>query len=36
MGAPGEITFDAHDDLMIQDHIYNKVWVLNYDWILSR
>ena len=31
MGSPGEITFDDQDNLIVQDHIYNKVWVLNYD-----
>ena len=31
MGSPGEIAFDEHDDLIVQDHIYNKVWVINYD-----
>lgn len=31
MGAPGEIAFDDHDNLIVQDHLYNKVWVINYD-----
>jgi len=31
MGAPGELAFDEHDNLIVQDHIYNKVWVLNYE-----
>ncbi len=31
MGAPGEMTFDANNDLIVQDHTYNRVWVINYD-----
>ena len=31
LGAPGEMTFDAEGDLIVQDHTYNKVWILNYD-----
>jgi hypothetical protein len=31
MGSPAEIAFDDRDDLIIQDHIYDKVWVINYD-----
>jgi len=31
MGSPGEITFDAQDNLIVQDHIYNRVWVINHD-----
>ena len=31
MGSPGEIAFDEQDNLIVQDHIYNKVWLINYD-----
>jgi hypothetical protein len=31
LGAPGEIAFDDHDNLIVQDHTYNKLWVLNFD-----
>ena len=31
LGAPGEIAFDAKDNLIVQDHTYNKVWVINVD-----
>jgi len=31
MGSPGEIAFDERDNLLVQDHIYNKVWLINYD-----
>ena len=31
MGAPGEITFDPQDNLVVQDHTWNRVWVINYD-----
>lgn len=31
LGAPGEIAFDEKDNLVVQDHTYNKVWVLNLD-----
>jgi hypothetical protein len=31
LGAPGEVTFDAADNLVVQDHTYNKVWVINPD-----
>jgi hypothetical protein len=31
MGAPGEIHFDAGDNLVVQDHTWNKVWIINYD-----
>ena len=31
MGSPGELAFDDHDNLIVQDHIYNKVWVINLD-----
>lgn len=30
VGAPGEMVFDKQDNLIVQDHTYNKVWVLNY------
>jgi hypothetical protein len=32
MGAPGEITFDSQDNLIVQDHTWNRVWIINYDW----
>lgn len=28
LGAPGEITFDANDNLIVQDGTWNRVWVL--------
>jgi hypothetical protein len=31
LGAPGEMAFDDHDNLIVQDHTWNKVWVINYD-----
>jgi hypothetical protein len=31
LGAPGEMVFDAEDNLIVQDHTYNKVWILNFD-----
>ena len=31
LGAPGEIVFDGEDNLIVQDHPYNKVWVINFD-----
>jgi len=31
MGSPGEMAFDQADNLIVQDHIYNKVWIINYD-----
>lgn len=31
MGSPGEIAFDPQDNLIVQDHTWNRVWVLNYD-----
>lgn len=31
LGAPGEMAFDQDDNLVVQDHTYNKVWVLNFD-----
>ena len=31
LGAPGEITFDARDNLIVQDATWNKVWIINYD-----
>ena len=31
MGTPGEMAFDASDNLVVQDHTWNRVWVLNYD-----
>ena len=31
MGTPGEMAFDANDNLIVQDATWNRVWVLNYD-----
>ena len=31
LGAPGEIQFDASDNLVVQDHTWNKVCIINYD-----
>lgn len=31
MGTPAELVFDADDNLIVQDHTWNRVWVLNYD-----
>jgi len=31
MGAPGEIWFDEEDNLVIQDHTWAKVWVINLE-----
>lgn len=31
MGASGEINFDDQDNLIIQDHTWPKVWVINLD-----
>jgi hypothetical protein len=25
------MAFDDHDNLIVQDHTWNKVWVINYD-----
>lgn len=29
MGTPGELAFDANDNLLIQDHTWYKVWMIN-------
>jgi hypothetical protein len=29
MGVPGEMAFDSMDNLLIQDHTWEKVWLLN-------
>jgi len=29
MGTPGEIAFDQYDNLIVQDHTWYKVWVIN-------
>ena len=29
MGAPGEITFSDRNNLIVQDHTYNKLWMIN-------
>jgi PKD repeat protein len=31
MGTPGEIAFDQNDNLIIQDHTWYRVWVINLD-----
>ncbi len=31
MGAAGEINFDDQDNLLIQDHTWPKVWIINLD-----
>jgi len=30
LGATGEMQFDADDNLVVMDHTWNKVWVINY------
>ena len=29
MGTPGDIAFDEHDNLLIQDHTWYKIWMIN-------
>ncbi|MBI2972121.1 MAG: hypothetical protein HYY37_06905 [Candidatus Aenigmarchaeota archaeon] len=29
MGAPGEMTFDANDNLIVQDHTWSRVWIID-------
>jgi hypothetical protein len=29
MGTPGELAFDANDNLLVQDHTWYKVWMIN-------
>lgn len=29
MGTPGDLAFDAYDNLLIQDHTWYKVWMIN-------
>ena len=31
LGAPGETCFDEKDNLVVQDHTWSKVWVINFD-----
>jgi len=31
LGAPGEISFDEDDNLIVQDHSWNRLWVINLD-----
>ncbi len=31
MGAPAELSFDDQDNLVIQDHTWCKVWIINLD-----
>ena len=30
LGAAAEMQFDADDNLIVMDHTWNKVWVVNY------
>jgi hypothetical protein len=30
-GTPGEAWFDDSDNLIVQDHTWNLLWVINYD-----
>lgn len=40
MGAVADVTFDAHDNMIIQDHTWSRVWMINYfkdpDWIIQH
>jgi hypothetical protein len=31
LGASGEIYFDEHDHLVVQDHTWCRLWIINYD-----
>lgn len=31
LGAPGEVSFDENDNLVVQDHTWNRLWVINLD-----
>jgi len=31
MGAAAELNFDEQDNLIVQDHVFNRIWVLNLD-----
>ena len=31
LGGPGEITFDDRDNLVVQDHTWCKLWIINFD-----
>jgi hypothetical protein len=31
LGAPGELQFDAQDNLIVQDHTWNRLWIINLD-----
>jgi hypothetical protein len=31
LGSPGEIHFDDDDNLVVQDHTYNRIWIINLD-----
>jgi len=31
LGAPGEMLFDQDDNLIVQDHTWNRIWVINLD-----
>ena len=30
LGAPGEIVFDEQDNLVVQDHTWCRLWIINY------
>jgi hypothetical protein len=31
IGAPGEMLFDENDNLIVQDHTWDRIWVINFD-----
>lgn len=31
VGTPGELSFDEKDNLIVQDHTWSKLWVINFD-----
>lgn len=31
MGAPGEILFDENNNFIVQDHTWNRIWIINFD-----
>ena len=31
MGASGELNFDKLDNLIVEDHTWNRVWIINFD-----
>lgn len=40
IGASGDILFDSHDNLIVQDHTWSRLWILNYfrdpQWIVQH